>query len=1340
MRLVRIVLTRTLAALLVLAALGVLAGVLVLRSGWFRERVRTRIVAEVSRATGGQVELGQFNFDWQRMVADVGPLIVRGKEPASERPFLRLGYVSLGLRVISAFERKVDLATLRVDGPEVRIVVYPDGSTNIPNPGRRTTGNWAQQLLNLKVQSYEITNGIFEFDQRRTPLNLAGDDLEVQMTYDAETPSYRGTFASQRLRVIPVGRGPIEANVRSRFSLDKDKFLFPQIDIETGETKIQARGELLDVRAPHGSFDVQANVSVREAVRTFAIPIGAQGSATFAGKLNVGFAPEFTFSMNGKATARGIRYVQDRLRIEDASFSSDIDIEKDGLTLDAIQGQALGAEVTGKAALTGNWRRFAMDGDIANMDVHRAAAIFTDRAVPWGGTLSGPFHVDTTIPWRGARGRDAKLNAKLTVTPAATGAPLEGSIDANYDQTAGTLALGSSWIATPASRLELSGTLGQKLQVRLRTNNADDLLPALAMAQQNAPTALPLKLINGVAIAEGVVTGALDDPHFSGQINATNGSVEGHAFDRFATQLEADRREVRAERVALARGNTELTGAATLTASNGSFDDAALTATANAKGIDIAAALNELGSTFEASGTGSATARIAGSLKAPQAEIVAEVERPSAYGETFTRLRTTLRYKPDSVEIVSGEASDAAGIVRFGGKYTRAGNDWKSGEATWDAATQNFAAGRLDRMATVQPSVDAAVTGRVRGAARISNGDFLLQSLTADLAADRLMVDKKPVGEVSLGLETRGSELQMLATGKIRESTVESRGMWTLSGTYPGTGTVRFSRMSIASIHDVVNILGGANEAEINEDPFEGFLEGSATFSLPLRSLKDLNAQVTLDTLQVNPKPTQALRLGVQPQDIVLKNERPVLLDVTSQDIRVRQARFTGRDTSLEASGAIPLQGGAQADLSLRGNVNLILLQLYSPDLLARGDASVQAAIRGSLQSPQINGRLELKGTSLYFGDLPNGIDNANGSVLFDRNRATIEKLTAETGGGTISLTGTLEFGKTLVYRLQATAQQVRVRWPEDLSTTYNARLGLVGTPESSTLSGTLTVTRAAFNPRTDLGQLLAQASKPTPAPSAPNEILRGMQFDVRVESGPNFTFETSLTRDVEAEVDLNLHGTPVRPVLLGNVTVNRGEVQVFGSRYTIGRGEVHFLNPVKIEPSFDMDLETRARGITVNVSFSGTMQQLKVNYSSDPPLQSSEIIALLAVGRDPTSATNTTVGSPTSSAGGLVAAGSGLLGQAVNAQISSRLQRFFGASRVKIDPTLTGVDNLPQARLTIEQQVTKDITLTYITNLNRTQEQVVRMQWDLDRNWSAIFLRDPNGFYGLDFQFRKRF
>ena len=89
---------------------------------------------------------------------------------------------------------------------------------------------------------------------------------------------------------------------------------------------------------------------------------------------------------------------------------------------------------------------------------------------------------------------------------------------------------------------------------------------------------------------------------------------------------------------------------------------------------------------------------------------------------------------------------------------------------------------------------------------------------------------------------------------------------------------------------------------------------------------------------------------------------------------------------------------------------------------------------------------------------------------------------------------------------------------------------------------------------------------------------------------------------------------------------------------------------------------------------------------------------------------------------------------------INDRLQRFFGVSRIKIDPELNTITNTPQARLTIEQQLSREITVTYITNLNRTQNQIVRMQWDFSRDFSVLAVRDENGIFGIDFQYRKRF
>ena len=76
-----------------------------------------------------------------------------------------------------------------------------------------------------------------------------------------------------------------------------------------------------------------------------------------------------------------------------------------------------------------------------------------------------------------------------------------------------------------------------------------------------------------------------------------------------------------------------------------------------------------------------------------------------------------------------------------------------------------------------------------------------------------------------------------------------------------------------------------------------------------------------------------------------------------------------------------------------------------------------------------------------------------------------------------------------LVYRLQLDASEVRVRYPEGVSTVANASLKLTGTSEGSLLAGTITILRTGFNPRTDFSfrageieRARADALRPKPA------------------------------------------------------------------------------------------------------------------------------------------------------------------------------------------------------------------------------------------------------------------
>ena len=289
------------------------------------------------------------------------------------------------------------------------------------------------------------------------------------------------------------------------------------------------------------------------------------------------------------------------------------------------------------------------------------------------------------------------------------------------------------------------------------------------------------------------------------------------------------------------------------------------------------------------------------------------------------------------------------------------------------------------------------------------------------------------------------------------------------------------------------------------------------------------------------------------------------------------------------------------------------------------GESQIAASIQGTLKNPALTGTLEVKNASFFLSSIPNGLSGVNGTVRFDHDRATVQKLTGHSGGGDISLGGFVSFagGGPLVYRLEANADNVRLRYAGGISVTANSGLRLTGTSKSSLLSGTITVSRAAFNPSTDVGSLLTGGTTGVPVATNQSDFLTGLQLDIRVESAPDLQLTTSLSQDVEAEIDLRVHGTPDHPLVLGNLSASQGDIKLFGTKYSINRGEVNFVNPVKIEPVLDLDLQTQARGITVDITISGTLSKLNINYRSDPPLQPRDIVALLTVGRAPDIASN---------------------------------------------------------------------------------------------------------------------
>jgi translocation and assembly module TamB len=143
----------------------------------------------------------------------------------------------------------------------------------------------------------------------------------------------------------------------------------------------------------------------------------------------------------------------------------------------------------------------------------------------------------------------------------------------------------------------------------------------------------------------------------------------------------------------------------------------------------------------------------------------------------------------------------------------------------------------------------------------------------------------------------------------------------------------------------------------------------------------------------------------------------------------------------------------------------------------------------------------------------------------------------------------------------------------------------------------------------------------------------------------------------------------------------------------------------------------------------------MKIAYRTDPPLPTSDILSLLALGYVRNTGELVSTNQSFSNLGATA-----LLSEALSSQTTSRIQRLFGVSRIKIDPNVGDPANISGTRVTIEQQVSRDFIITYATNTGSTQQRVIQFEWALSDRISLIGVRDQNGIFGVEVIIRRRF
>ena len=64
------------------------------------------------------------------------------------------------------------------------------------------------------------------------------------------------------------------------------------------------------------------------------------------------------------------------------------------------------------------------------------------------------------------------------------------------------------------------------------------------------------------------------------------------------------------------------------------------------------------------------------------------------------------------------------------------------------------------------------------------------------------------------------------------------------------------------------------------------------------------------------------------------------------------------------------------------------------------------------MAKPRITGRATVRDASANYSDFPVGLSHFNGDLVFDRSRLLFENVTADSGGGQLTLNGSVTYGE----------------------------------------------------------------------------------------------------------------------------------------------------------------------------------------------------------------------------------------------------------------------------------------------------------------------------------------
>ncbi|MGB8914019.1 MAG: translocation/assembly module TamB domain-containing protein [Candidatus Sulfotelmatobacter sp.] len=1326
----------------------------------FQSLVRRRLVAEVERITGGRAEIGSFHTIPFRLQVEVRNITVHGREAATDVPLAHADNVIGRLKISSLLRSELAFHELVFDHPVIHVVFYPDGTSNFPKRSSTfTTQASVEQLFALSITHLEFRQGRILWDDQTIPLDFSVRDTSLQMEYSYLHERYNGRLLLGLVDTKLPDCRPFTWMSSADFTLNSDSAAFSQLKWNSGHSNLAATGKITNFRQPRFQAAYDARVDLTEAASILRRRELRAGSLEVKGDGNWSLDQ---FASNGLLTIHDLAWRSDQVSFAKGSLTTGYSISDEQLKLSKIDGRIFGGSVTGEAELN-QWLAAdqhlspAARKSLETATISAAQPLSKSRqavkpippaiqsalivlhlrdisAEELAVALNAPTHplqalrpaglASGTIEtrWKGTR-RDADVRFALDVAPppriAPAQLPLTAQTSGFYHAATDTLDLPQFNLTTPTSHVQASGTLSSTSTVRLSvsTSSLEDWLPFAAVVR--GPALFPV-VLNGRATFNGNMSGSLSSPQLGGsfavddfEINvpATSSTPELKTrWDSLSTSIQLSFRSVALHGATLRRDDTSTEFDASATLQHGHVTgDSNFTLRANLQNIDIAALQALAGYKYPIAGTGDLFVQAAGTESNLKGEGRIHLNHASAYGEPVQQFDSAFRFSPGEIALDDIHLFHDDSVI--------------TGSAAYNPLTQVFnldVAGSNLNLASVRQiqSGRLPVEGRADFELKAS-GNPGAPAVSADIRIRKLVLDRELEGDLELQAVTQGREIHLTGKSQLPLGSLLISGNVQLRNDYSADLSFHMDQLDL--------------------DPFwHAYLGAQLTGHSTVVGTLDLHGPLFEPSRWNVHGELAALSLDLE--HVKLTNQNPILFVIANQSINIEQFHMLGEGTDLTAHGSVQLSGSRALDLASDGHLDLKLLTGFYPNLTASGLVTMNMTVGGTLADPFPQGRLQFVNGSLSYSTLPSGLSEVSGSLLFTRDRFHIETLTARTGGGTLNFQGDASYlHQQLNFNLTASAKDVRLRYPPGVSSTADADLHWVGTRSDSSISGRITVNKIAVTPGFDFSSYL-ERGRQGGGLAVSNSPLNSIKLDIHVQTAPELQMRTAIAR-LSGDADFRLRGSAARPAVIGRVDVLEGQATFHGTRFTLERGDITFANPVSIEPQLNLQASTHVRNYDLNITVTGTTDRgLNINYRSEPPLPKSDIIALLALGRTGNESTQLQEQSGQSVFSDQATAL--ILSQALNTTVSSRLQRLFGASNIKIDPqgltTETNpISNGPQ--ITIEQEFANNVSLTYSTNVSQSSQQIIQGEYYFNRNLSVVGTRDQNGVVSFDLRVRRR-